>query len=230
MTEVPTRGSARRAFGFLQGTPERDDQSLVRRRGKEARERILAGAAAVLTAPLYLAVAISIKAEGLLDPSARGPVHVTETRVSRGRRIELLKFRTLKRDILEALPPGPTHIKLLEEDANLTRVGRVLKQWYLDEHPQLVNIVRGDMFLIGTRPYPVEYYEAELRRGITRKRDMPAGLVGPVQAAKGGEADGVALDDEYWEAFKDLSGWELLKLDVRILWQSLRTQLRHEGL
>jgi lipopolysaccharide/colanic/teichoic acid biosynthesis glycosyltransferase len=142
----------------------------------------------------------------------------------------MLKFRTIRTDALDRLGPGPTHIKLIESDEHLTRVGRVLHRWYLDELPQLWNIVRGDMFLIGTRPWPVEAYEQELARGITRKRDMPAGLIGPVQSRKGDGGQELDLDRAYWEAFQTYPAWKLLLLDVRIILRSAKVQLKHKGL
>lgn len=202
----------------------------VRRPGKEWRERVLAALFSTLTAPLAGTIAAAIKLEGLLDREARGPVLFIEQRVSRGQTIDMMKFRTLKQRALDSLADGPTHIKELESDEHLTRVGRRLKDWYLDELPQLWNIVKGDMFLIGTRPYPIEPYHEELQRGITRKRDMPAGLIGPVQARKGSGRSDLETDREYWDLFQHASAWDLLKFDVRVVLDSLRTQLRHEGL
>ena len=204
-----------------------------RRRGKELRERALAVLILLPTGPIFLACALALKLEGLIDRRARGPVFFTEDRISRGRRIRLLKFRTLDAEALASLDTtGPTHIAELEKAGHMTRAGRMIRQWYLDELPQLLNIVRGDMFLIGTRPAPIELYEEEMARGITRKRDMPGGLIGPVQAHKGDPAfeEGVRLDSEYWDAFRELSGWQLLKLDVQILLRSLRVVREHKGI
>lgn len=206
------------------------EQAPFRRRGKEFRERVLAALLVVPAAPWFLLCATLIKVEGVFRPDARGPVFFTETRISRGRAFDLLKFRTLRRSVLEQLEPGaPTHIALLERSGGLTGTGRLIRQWYLDELPQLLNIVRGDMFLIGTRPWPVELYEADLAQGRTLKRDMPAGLIGPVQANKGRVVD-VDLDAQYWEAFRTYSAWRLLKLDLEILVGSIRVQLEHKGL
>jgi lipopolysaccharide/colanic/teichoic acid biosynthesis glycosyltransferase len=202
----------------------------VRRWGKEIRERVLAALLLVPALPVFALCAAAIKLEGLIDRRARGPVLFREDRVARGVVFGLIKFRTLDADALAALGPGPTHIKSLEDD-HLTRVGRILHRWYLDELPQLYNVVHGDMGLVGTRPWPIDAYEAEMARGITRKRDMPAGLVGPVQSRKGsiGGAE-LDLDLAYWEAFKTYPWWKLLVLDMRILMRSAKVQLEHKGL
>lgn len=202
-----------------------------RRWGKELRERTAGAVLLALVSPLFAACALAIKLEGLVSRRARGPVLFAEDRISSGRVIQLLKFRTLTAEALAGLPEGPTHIKHLESGATLTRTGRVLKQWYLDELPQLINIVRGDMALIGTRPWPLDIYEEELARGITRKRDMPAGLIGPVQAQKGAEgASDLEVDLEYWDALRTYPGWKLFVLDLRIIGRSIKVFFEHKGL
>lgn len=175
-------------------------------------------------------IAAAIKVEGWLDPAARGPVLFIEQRISRGRVIDLVKFRTINAAALAQLDDGPSHIKRFERAGMVTRVGEWLKNWYLDELPQVLNIVAGDMFVIGTRPYPLDAYDAELARGRTRKHDMPGGLVGPVQSYKGAASPSeYDLDLEYWEAFTTWSSWSLLKLDGQILRRSVKVQLAHEG-
>lgn len=208
-----------------------DYKEMMRRRGKELRERVVGVALLALTSPAFALCALAIKLEGLIHRGARGPVFFTEERISRGRVIGLLKFRVLTSSALSNLGPGPTHIATLEQQGQLTRVGRVLKQWYLDELPQLINIVRGDMFLIGTRPYPLELYEEEMARGITRKRDMPAGLIGPVQASKGRtDVDQLELDLRYWELFQNGPWWRVLVEDLKIVLRSFRVQAEHRGI
>lgn len=196
------------------------------------RERVIGLLGLVLTSPVFAVCAAAIKVEGLLDGNCQGPVFFAEDRIARGRVIKMLKFRTLTRAALESLSSGPTHIAHLEKAGELTRVGRVLKQWYLDELPQLINIAKGDIGLIGTRPYPIDLYIEEIEQGIERKRVMPAGLIGPVQSRKGDPAfnDGVSLDERYWDLFCNASGWQLLKEDVQIILRSVRVQLEHKGI
>lgn len=211
------------------GSPERTDPAPLRRRGKECWERALAALLMVPALPVMGAVAAGIKVEGTVDPAAKGPIFFVERRISRGREIDLLKFRTLSAPALAGLGDGPTHIKSLER-THVTRMGRILKDWYLDELPQLINIVRGDMFLIGTRPWPLDAAAEELSRGITRKQEMPAGLVGPVQSYKGRHSPTEhELDEEYWEAFRTWSWWRLFRFDLSILRRSVAVQMAHEG-
>lgn len=204
----------------------------VRRRGKEVWERAAGTVLLAASSPLLLLCSALIKLEAVMDPNARGPVFFTETRISRGNRFNLLKFRTLNAAALSSLGGGDTHIAHLEKAGATTRSGRVIRQWYLDELPQLINIARGDIGLVGTRPWPIELYEEEMSRGITRKRDMPAGLVGPVQSNKGDPDAPAGLDADlaYWEAYKTYPGWKLFLLDLKIIGRSLKVQLKHEGI
>lgn len=199
-------------------------------RAKSLRERAVASLLLVPAAPFLVGGAVLVWLESKLDRRARGPVFFREPRIAEGRTIELLKFRTLDASALRELGPGPTHIAMYEKEGRMTRSGRLLKEWYLDELPQLWNIARGDMGLIGTRPYPIELYEEELARGETRKRDMPSGLIGPVQSRKGTPMDALALDHDYAEACRTLPSWRLLLLDLRILARSMRVLLEHKGI
>ena len=111
-------------------------------------------------------------------------------RVSAGRAFELLKLRTLREDVLVV---AAGHVRPYEADVdNLTWAGRrVLKPMYLDELPQLVNVLRGDMSLVGPRPWPDELVERQVAprrrlpaprpRGLDRRR---AGLEGPRRAVR----------------------------------------------
>ncbi len=195
---------------------------------------MVAGVAGVVAAPVLVGIAAAIKIEAMVRPSARGPVFFVEERISRGAPFGLIKFRILDRAALAGLGDGPTHIKHLElaGDQHLTRVGRVLKRYYLDELPQLFNIIKGDMALIGTRPWPAELCEQEFARGIYRKKEMPAGLLGPVQAHKGDEASpgGIALDLDYFESYKSLPLGRLVWLDLRIAARCLKVMLEGKGL
>ena len=120
---------------------------------KHGLDRVLAGAALTALSPLFALVGAAIMAESLIKPRSRGPVFITEERITKGRPFSLVKFRTYYPgdDDKNADKLGTTDIII---DRDVTSVGRLLRKFYLDEVPQLINIARGDMSLIGPRPVP----------------------------------------------------------------------------
>ncbi len=120
----------------------------------------IAGTGLVLTSPLLAASALAVK----LDD--RGPVLYRQARVGRdGRDFELLKLRTM---IVGAERQGAGYAVAVG-DSRITRIGRFLRRTSLDELPQLWNVVRGEMSLIGPRPtlrYQVEQYDERQRRRL----------------------------------------------------------------
>jgi exopolysaccharide biosynthesis polyprenyl glycosylphosphotransferase len=130
-----------------------------------------------LLAPLLAAVAVAVKL------SSRGPVLFRQPRVGKGgRTFDLLKFRTMydgadarKQDLL-ALNEADGLFKIAD-DPRITPLGRVLRRCSLDEAPQLINVLRGEMSLVGPRPLVVE--EDSLIQGWLRRRlDVTPGMTG----------------------------------------------------
>ena len=152
-----------------------------------------------------------------------------EPRVSAGRTFGLLKFRTLRADVL-ARAGG--HARPLEADPdNLTWLGRhVLKPWYLDEVPQLWNVLRGDFSLVGPRPWPPELVEQQRAEGLTYRDEVPAGLTGLAQLSKGSEHRYADLDLEYIAHASRLGGWGRVRYDLKILVRTLGVIARGQGL
>jgi lipopolysaccharide/colanic/teichoic acid biosynthesis glycosyltransferase len=195
------------------------------------------GLATVLLLPGLPAAALIVGAMGLdmlVRRGDRGRLLYRERRVSAGREFDLLKFRTLRRDALERMePPEPRgHARLLEADpANLTWAGRhVLKPWYLDELPQLLNVLRGDMSLVGPRPWPTGLVAAQVARGVDYRLHVRAGWTGPAQVSKGEVGNFEALDVAYVERLRTCSGPALVRHDLAVLRRTVRTLLRGEGL
>ncbi|MGE5691162.1 MAG: sugar transferase [Pseudomonadota bacterium] len=131
----------------------------------------LAGAGLVVSSPLLAASALAIKLED------GGPVLYRQERVGRdGAPFELLKLRTM---VVGAERTGAGYA-VDRGDPRITRVGRVLRKLSLDELPQLLNVLRGDMSLIGPRPtlaYQVERYSPRQRRRL----EVKPGLTGWAQ-------------------------------------------------
>ena len=152
-----------------------------------------------------------------------------ERRLSAGRTFGLLKFRTLR---VEVLARAGGHARPLEADpANLTWLGRhVLKPWYLDEVPQLWNVLRGDFSLVGPRPWPPALVERQRAEGLTYRDEVPAGLTGLAQLSKGSEHEYADLDLQYIARAAELGSWGRLRLDLGILARTVGVIARGEGL
>jgi lipopolysaccharide/colanic/teichoic acid biosynthesis glycosyltransferase len=131
----------------------------------------IAGAGLAITSPLLAAAAIAVKLED------GGPVLFKQTRVGKdGEDFELLKLRTM---VVGAEHQGAGYA-VNRGDSRITRVGRFLRRTSVDELPQLWNVVRGDMSLIGPRPtlrYQVERYNERQRRRL----DVLPGITGWAQ-------------------------------------------------
>jgi len=179
----------------------------------------VAAVALVLTAPLMLLIALAIR----LD--SHGPVLFKQDRVGpRGRRFRLLKFRTM-------LPAaGPTSEWVQDNEDRITRVGRWLRRYRLDELPQFFNILRGDMNLVGPRPHPVSNFELFSRQipYYVLRTSIRPGVTGWAQVRYGYANN---LDEEIekmrYDLFyiKHLSFW----FDLRILVDTVRTMLFGQG-
>jgi lipopolysaccharide/colanic/teichoic acid biosynthesis glycosyltransferase len=153
---------------------------------------LVAGTGLVLASPLLAAAALATKLE------SRGPVLYRQTRVGRdGLDFELLKLRTM---VVGAEKLGAGYA-VDQGDPRITRVGRILRRTSIDELPQLWNILRGDMSVIGPRPtlrYQVEQYDEHQRRRL----DIRPGLTGWAQVQGRASlpwADRIELDVWYVE-------------------------------
>jgi exopolysaccharide biosynthesis polyprenyl glycosylphosphotransferase len=176
--------------------------------------------------PLLVVIAAAIKLDG------RGPVFFRQQRVGRhGKRFEMLKFRTMVPGA-DALKAGLRHrneaqegLFKIAEDPRVTRVGRLLRRSALDELPQLWNIVRGEMSLVGPRPLVLD--EDQRIEGWHRRRlELTPGMTGPWQIlgpARVPLREMVAIDYLY------VANWSLWT-DVKILLRTIPHVLQRRGL
>jgi lipopolysaccharide/colanic/teichoic acid biosynthesis glycosyltransferase len=188
----------------------------------------------LLTAPLLGMAALAILIDGLIWPEDRGPVFYRETRISAGRPFSLLKLRTMQVSAIQEAHRQGLTVKYLErENRGHTRVGWHLRRWYLDELPQIINILRGDMSFVGPRPPAPFEYERELSEGNVRKKLARAGLVGLQQVYKGrtqGFDEEIALDYAYVAQAGAMSPPRRLVYEIGIILRSIRVLLEGKGL
>lgn len=196
-----------------------------RRVAKEVIDRSLALLGLLLLSPLLVGIALAIRL------TSSGPAIFHQTRLGReGRPFTMWKFRTMVRDAERLRPEldgdnrhATGHLFKVLADPRVTPVGRWLRRASLDELPQLVNVLLGQMSLVGPRPLPAsdERYEGEARRRLCVK----PGLTGLWQISGRSDLDweeSVRLDLRYVEQWS-------LALDTMIIWRTLFAVLRGNG-
>jgi lipopolysaccharide/colanic/teichoic acid biosynthesis glycosyltransferase len=203
---------------------------------KRILDKTLAVSLLAVLSPVFGFLVAAMGVDALVCRRDGGSWLYRERRISRGREFGLLKFRTLRRDVLETMERegAESHVRLLEADEeNLTWAGkRLLKPWYLDELPQLWNVLRGDMSLVGPRPWPPSMVAGQVADGVTYRNEFVAGWTGPAQVTKGvTESSGYsALDTEYVERCKAASALRMIRVDLAYLWRTVVVVARGEGL
>jgi exopolysaccharide biosynthesis polyprenyl glycosylphosphotransferase len=192
---------------------------------KRALDLMVAAAALLLLAPAAVLIALLIK----LD--SPGPVLYAAHRAGRkGKAFLCYKFRTMVKDA-EALK-GPLRVRnervgpvfKIKDDPRITRMGRFLRRYSLDELPQLWNVLKGEMSLVGPRPHPLDDVSAYAIEHLPRL-DVTPGLTGLWQVSARENPSfqaGLNLDLEY------IQRWSL-GMDVRILLKTVGAVLRGSG-
>ncbi|MGI5215031.1 sugar transferase [Plantactinospora sp. CA-290183] len=188
-------------------------------------DRALSLATLALTLPLLAVIALAIK----LDD--RGPVVFRQIRVGQGgREFGVYKFRTMVVDadaLLAELAARNEKDGLLfkmRDDPRVTRVGRILRRWSLDELPQLANVLFGHMSLVGPRP-PLPSEVARYDGDVARRLLVKPGMTGLWQVSGRSDLtweDGIRLDLYYVE------NWSLAA-DLTILWKTFGAVIRSRG-
>ena len=163
--------------------------------------------ALVVLSPVLLGAALAV----FIDSGA--PVFFKQTRVGAGGRLfGMFKFRSMRRD---AESTGPYFTQ--DNDARITRVGKVIRRTSIDELPQLINVLLGDMSLVGPRPdVPAqkELYSADEWQQRCSVRPGITGLAQALIRSVGTHQDRLALDLRYT---REHSAW----LDIKIMWLTL---------
>lgn len=188
-------------------------------------DRVMALVLLTLALPLLLCIALAV----LL--SSRGPVLFKQRRVGRGNTtFTMLKFRTMCLDAEDRLSElagsseGNAVLFKLKADPRVTRVGGVLRRYSLDELPQLINVLRGEMSLVGPRP-PLEREVARYAADDTRRMLVKPGLTGLWQVS--GRSD-LSWDESVLLDLRYVDNWSMT-LDLLILWKTARAVLKGSG-
>lgn len=190
---------------------------------KHLSDRVLAGAGLLVISPLFLALMVSVKF------SSPGPVFFRQQRVGRDAQVfECLKFRTMRTADATAESFAPGHGNApggIEGRDRQTQIGKILRATSMDELPQLINVIKGQMSLVGPRPERPEFvdlFEIQIRRYGERHR-VKAGLTGWAQV-HGLRGQTSIADRAEWDNYY-VENWSLA-LDFKILVLTVLAVLR----
>jgi exopolysaccharide biosynthesis polyprenyl glycosylphosphotransferase len=187
----------------------------------------------LLISPILLAIAIAIK------KTSPGPIFYKQPRVGlKGNRFQVWKFRTMVENAheLQQELEDQNEVKggvlfKIKEDPRITKIGKFLRQYSLDELPQLVNVLQGQMSLVGPRPLSIRDYELSIenveqfsRERFLRYEVLP-GITGLWQVK--GRASSDSDEIFYWDMVYILQ-WSLT-LDLKILLQTINVVLTRKG-
>ncbi|GMQ95031.1 MAG: hypothetical protein BMS9Abin13_141 [Patescibacteria group bacterium] len=186
----------------------------------------------VLLSPFILLVILSVITEHILRGRPSDPLLYKEIRMSQGKPFWLLKFNIFKyEEIISMREKGIfIHTKNLEKTGGVTFVGWLLKQIYMDELPQLLNVIQGNMSIVGPRPVNEEVYEALMSQGIVAKKEVKAGITGNFQSFKntaGKKSD--ESDREYVDYYFNNPWYKILLFDLKIILRTMKVILRARG-
>jgi exopolysaccharide biosynthesis polyprenyl glycosylphosphotransferase len=179
----------------------------------------------IVLSPVMLAIALAIRL------SSRGPVLFRSSRPGiGGRPFECLKFRTMvegaerEQERLEMQNEVAGALFKIRQDPRVTSVGRFLRRWSLDELPQLFNVLRGDMSLVGPRPLPQRDYD-RLELWHRKRYLVLPGMTGLWQVSGRSELD---FDDLVRLDFLYLERWSVF-LDLTIMLKTVPAVIRARG-
>jgi lipopolysaccharide/colanic/teichoic acid biosynthesis glycosyltransferase len=175
--------------------------------------------------PLMAVIAVAVRLDGA------GPIMFRQRRAGQdGRVFHILKFRTMevgaeaRRDQLLARNEVDGPLFKIKNDPRMTRIGRLLRRTSLDELPQLFNVLRGQMSLVGPRPFEVGE-DAAITGWARRRLDLTPGITGLWQVS--GRND-LSFDEMVKLDYLYVTRWSLW-WDVRILAQTIPAVLRRRG-
>jgi len=184
---------------------------------KRAFDLLASTVAVFVLSPLLLAIAIAIRID------SPGPVFFRQPRVGRGGKVfHLYKFRSMVHDADERkhefahLNEGAPGFFKITDDPRITRVGRYIRRFSLDELPQIFNVVRGEMSLVGPRPLILEE-DRQVEGAYRRRLDIAPGITGPWQVLGSWR---VPLDEMVILDYLYVASWSLWQ-DVKLLLQTI---------
>jgi lipopolysaccharide/colanic/teichoic acid biosynthesis glycosyltransferase len=201
---------------------------------KIAFDRTVGALLLLLASPLIGALFFAHILIAAFLPDQRGKFLISYVAISRGAPFRKYKFRVVKRSDIDvsAAEAGDWHAYAAEwNPGSHTYLGTFLKKFYLDELPQLLNIVRGEMSLVGPRPLADHHYRRDVLQGNIHRKFLRAGLFGPSQALKGTSRYGHQEDEyKYLDAVTRMPPLRLVCYDIKLIFLCIFRVAQGKGL
>ena len=185
------------------------------------------GLGLALLSPLLAVLAVAIRID------SPGPILFRQRRVGRhGAEFSMLKFRSMVNEAeqlkaeLEHLNQAATGLFKIPLDPRLTKVGRVIRRWQLDELPQLINVLRGQMSLVGPRPL-IPSEDRKIEGWYRRRLDVPPGITGHWQIL--GSSARIPIDEMVKLDYLYVANWSLWG-DITLLLRTVPFLIRRRGI
>ena len=206
---------------------------LPARKLKRAFDIVVGGLLVLFSVPFLVLLKVMYLVEGVFDRDARGPIIYFYWSVSAGRRFKKYKVRTIKNSRIDrrlsALHEWGAYSAEWEPDA-LTVVGRFVKAFYLDELPQFLSVVKGDISVVGPRPLSEVHFQRDFDQGNVVRGLIPGGLLGLGHIMKGtAEMGNPRFEYLYADSYLSAGALTLLFLDMKIIWKGFLLIIRGGG-
>lgn len=206
---------------------------LKERFAKSLFDRIVSIFVLFLGLPVFLIIAIGYLIDGAFHPQNRGSIFIWYIASSQGKKFKKYKFRGVKDNLInkELRDKGDWHAYPYErQPQNITFMGKFLTKYYLDEMPQIFNIIKGDISFVGPRALAWHHYQRDIKQGNVARMLLKAGIFSESHTRKGTRLFGKPkLEYEYIDKYIKLSSWQLLWTDFKIISRGIKMILEGKG-
>lgn len=197
-------------------------------------DKILSLLFLIFTSPLIFIIFILYKLEGLIIHENKGPVFYYYYAVSKGIKFKKYKIRVIKQSAIDknlAKKGNWLAYKNEWDPSQRTYVGGFVKKYYLDEIPQFLSILKGEMSIVGPRPISEIHYKRDLQQGNISRKLIKGGLIGYGHINKGKSSFGDPYYEyKYIDIYLNSSPIQLLIFDIKILFKAFALIFKGQGL